>query len=67
MKRIGKEDYYLNIAKAVSQRSTCLNKHWGAVIVKDDVIVSTGFNGAPRGVVDCYQKESCRLLEYSEC
>lgn len=62
--RISKEMYYLGIAKAVSQRSSCLNKHWGAVIVKDDVIVSTGFNGAPRGCKDCYEKGFCRLSNY---
>ena len=64
MERISKTMYYLGIAKAVSQRSSCLNKHWGAVIVKDDVIVSTGFNGAPRGVKDCIEKGYCRLAEY---
>lgn len=64
MERISKDLYYLGIAKAVSQRSSCLNKHWGAVIVKDDVIVSTGFNGAPRNVKDCYEKGYCRLAEY---
>lgn len=64
MERISKTMYYLGIAKAVSQRSSCLNKHWGAVIVKDDTIVSTGFNGAPRQVKDCVEKGYCRLTEY---
>lgn len=64
MKRINKHQYYLNIAKSVSERSTCLMKHWGAVIVKDDVIISTGFNGAPRKVKDCLEKGYCRLSEY---
>lgn len=64
MERISKVMYYLGIAEAVSKRSSCLNKHWGAVIVKDDVIVSTGFNGAPRGVKDCTEKGYCRLAEY---
>ena len=64
MERISKAVYYLGIAKAVSERSSCLNKHWGAVIVKDDVIVSTGFNGAPRNVKDCTEKGYCRLAEY---
>lgn len=41
MSRIDKALYYLGIAEAVSKRSSCLAKHWGAVIVKDDVIVST--------------------------
>lgn len=64
MYRIKKDEYYLDIAKAVSQRSSCLNKHWGTVIVKDDTIISTGYNGAPRGVTDCYEKEHCRLMDY---
>lgn len=62
--RIDKDNYYLNIAETVSQRSTCLTKHWGAIIVKDDTIVSTGFNGAPRKVKDCLQKGYCRLTEH---
>ncbi len=45
--------YYLNIAKAVAQRSTCLRAKYGAVIVKNDVIVATGYNGAPRGTINC--------------
>lgn len=61
MERISKDEYYLNIAEKVSERSTCLQKHWGAVIVKDDVIVSTGFNGAPRKVCDCMEDGYCNL------
>lgn len=61
MERISKDEYYLNIAEKVSERSTCLQKHWGAVIVKDDVIVSTGFNGAPRKVGDCMEDNYCNL------
>ena len=49
MKRISKDQYYLNIAKAVSERSTCLRRHYGAVIVKNDEIIATGYNGAARG------------------
>lgn len=64
MERISKDMYYCNIAEAVSQRSTCLMKHWGAVIVKDDTIISTGFNGAPRHIDDCLSKGNCRLLNY---
>lgn len=64
MERINKHLYYLNIAKEVSNRSTCFEKHWGAIIVKDDVIVSTGFNGAPRKVRDCLERGYCRLKEY---
>ncbi len=66
MERISKYQYYLNIAKEVSKRSTCLNKHWGAVIVKNDVIVSTGFNGAPRKVKDCMERGYCSLQQYRQ-
>ena len=64
MSRINKDKYYLDIAEVVLTRSTCMNKHWGAVLVKDDTILSTGFNGAPRGVKDCYEHGFCRLYEY---
>lgn len=49
MERLDKIRYYLNIAKAVALRSTCLHKRYGAVIVKDDRIIATGYNGSPRG------------------
>ena len=52
-KRPSKDEYYLNIAFVVSQRSTCLKRHYGAVIVKNDRIVSTGYNGAPAGEPNC--------------
>lgn len=64
MSRINKDQYYLDIAEVVATRSTCMNKHWGAVLVKDDQILSTGFNGAPRGIKDCYENGFCRLYEY---
>ena len=64
MSRINKDVYYLDIAEVVLTRSTCMNKHWGAVLVKDDQILSTGFNGAPRGCKDCYENGFCRLYEY---
>ena len=48
MKRIDKENYYLDIAETVLERSTCLRRCYGAIIVKNDEIVSTGYNGAPR-------------------
>ena len=53
MDRISKENYYLDIAQTVSERSTCLRKRYGAIIVKNDVIISTGYNGAPRGRKNC--------------
>jgi dCMP deaminase len=55
LNRPSKDEYYLNIAKAVAARSTCLRRKFGAVIVKDDVIVSTGYNGPARGVVNCQE------------
>ena len=54
-----KEEYYLGIAKAVCKRSTCLRRHYGAVLVKDDRIISTGYNGAARGNVNCCDKGTC--------
>jgi len=53
MDRISKENYYLDIAQTVSERSTCLRKRYGAIIVKNDIIISTGYNGAPRGRKNC--------------
>ena len=53
MKRIDKENYYLDIAETVLERSTCLRRCYGAIIVKNDEIVSTGYNGAPRGRKNC--------------
>lgn len=53
MGRPSKDDYYLDIALAVSKRSTCLKRHYGCVIIKDDVIVATGYNGSPRGDTNC--------------
>lgn len=52
-KRARKDMYYLNIAEAVASKSTCLRRCYGAVIVKDDEIISTGYNGAPRGCPNC--------------
>lgn len=52
-------EYFLDIAEAVSRRSTCLRRCYGAVIVKDNVIISTGYNGAPRGEANCIDTEVC--------
>ena len=57
--RISKDDYYLGIARAVAMRSTCLRRQYGAVLVKHDEIIATGYNGASRGVQDCFQRGSC--------
>ena len=51
--RISKDEYYLGIADVVLKRSTCLRRQYGAVIVKDDAIVSTGYNGSCRGEKNC--------------
>lgn len=54
-----KDDYYLEIAKSVSKRSTCSRRRYGTIVVKSDAIISTGYNGAARKVKDC--------LEWGEC
>ena len=59
MERVSKHNYYLDIAQTVSQRSTCLRRRFGAIIVKNDTIVSTGYNGAPRGRKNCCDIGSC--------
>ena len=59
MQRIDKINYYLDIAKAVAGRSTCLRKKSGAVIVNHDEIVSTGYSGAPRGRKNCIDLGYC--------
>lgn len=57
--RPNKDEYYLEIARAVAKRSTCLRRQYGAVIVNNDEIVATGYNGAARGVSDCLERGSC--------
>lgn len=57
--RIDKENYYLDIAETVTERSTCIRRQWGAVIVKNDEIISTGYNGAPRGRKNCTDVGTC--------
>ena len=51
--RPSKDEYYINIAKAVLERSTCIRRKYGAVLVKNDEIIATGYNGAPRGETNC--------------
>lgn len=53
------DEYFLAIAQAVSRRSTCLRRQFGALIVKDRIIVSTGFNGAARGLPNCVDTGEC--------
>lgn len=59
MERVSKHNYYLDIAQTVSERSTCMRKRYGAIIVKNDVIISTGYNGAPRGRKNCSDLGNC--------
>ena len=61
--RISKIDTYLNVAEAFAYRSTCLKRKYGAVIVKDDVVVSTGYNGSPRGSTNCCDIGTCPRIE----
>ena len=66
-----KDEYYLGIALAVAKKSACLKKQYGAVIVKNDEIVSTGYNGNCRGEPHCIKcsKPDCNKdeAEYSTC
>ena len=57
--RITKDLYYLEIAKSVSKRSTCIRRQYGAVIVKNDEIIATGYNGSPRGEINCCDTGEC--------
>lgn len=61
--RPSKTEYYLNIAKEVAQRATCLRRRFGAVIVREDQIVSTGYVGAPRGAPNCIDVGTCAREE----
>ena len=58
-KRVSKDEYYLGIAREVAQRSTCYRRAIGALIVRDDQIVSTGYAGAPRKTKDCFEHQNC--------
>ena len=59
MDRISKTNYYLDIAETVLERATCLRRVYGAIIVKNDEIISTGYNGAPRGRANCVDLGYC--------
>lgn len=63
MERRDKTNYYLDIAETVAKRSTCLRRHYGAVIVNHDEIVSTGYAGAPRGRKNCSDLNRCVRTE----
>ena len=59
MERVSKHNYYLDIAQTVAERATCLRRMFGAIIVKNDTIISTGYNGAPRGRKNCSDLGYC--------
>ena len=61
--RVSKEDTYLNCAEVLAYRSTCLKRKYGAVIVKDDVVISTGYNGSPRGKENCCDIGKCPRIK----
>ena len=63
MDRKTKDNYYLDIADSVRERATCLRRTYGAIIVKNDEIVSTGYNGAPRGRCNCSDMGVCHREE----
>lgn len=74
MERLSVNDYYLNIAKAVSARSTCLRRQYGAVIVNKGEIIATGYNGGVRGGINCSDHKKCVRMnkphnsgDYSDC
>lgn len=74
MNRVTKDEYYLDIAYAVCKRSNCIKRHYGAVIVKNDKIIATGYNGSPRGEVNCCDLGMCKRLykpsnsgDYADC
>ena len=59
MERRDKINYYLDIAETVAERGTCLRRNYGAIIVKNDEIISTGYVGAPRGRKNCSDLGYC--------
>lgn len=59
MERKDKENYYLDIAETVMLRATCLRRRYGAIIVLNDEIIATGYNGAPRGRKNCIDRGVC--------
>lgn len=62
-KRISKADAYLNCAENFAFRSTCIKRKYGAVIVKNDAVISTGYNGSPRGYENCCDIGVCPRIE----
>lgn len=73
MNRLDKINYYLNIAEEVASRSTCLKRQYGSVIVNNNEIIATGYNGSPRKLKSCLDNNYClreyakRGMDYSNC
>ena len=65
MNRPEKRDYFLGIAEAIAARSTCIRRQYGAVIVKNDVIVATGYNGSPRHATNCCDAGTCWRAQHN--
>lgn len=63
IKRISKIDTYLNVAETFAYRSTCIKRKYGAVIVKNDVVISTGYNSSPRGYENCCDTGECLRIK----
>ncbi len=59
MERRDKTNYYLDLAEVALERPTCLRRKWGAIIVKNDEIIASGYNGAPRGRKNCIDLNYC--------
>ena len=59
MARISWDEYFMSMAELASRRSTCLRRHVGAVIVRDNQVLSTGYNGAPKGLPNCCDLNEC--------
>ncbi len=59
MNRIGWDEYFMSMAELASKRSTCLRRQVGAVIVKDNQVLATGYNGAPKGLPNCCDLNEC--------
>ena len=57
--RPGWDEYFIEIAKVVASRSTCIRRKYGAIIVKNNKIISTGYNGSPKGATNCIDKGTC--------
>lgn len=72
-KRLGKDEYFVIMAGCAAKRSTCLKRQYGAIIVKNDRIISTGYNGSPKGCVNCCDTGCCPRMnipnntDYSTC